>query len=224
MRYILSPYWNTLNSTTLERQALVFDRLGHRVIQCDTTGIDTGRWMAEMLAEMAPDDVVLFVDCETLALSASLIERAFGSAEAGHVFAVATAVDAGDVFASPAFLCISQLTWQALGTPSLIHDDPRLTAYGLTTAAAVHGVRLELIYPNMVLVPQRPLGGQGCVGIGMFYEEGAVFSLNSPRTAVYAVGLGILQQVAEATMAGRAVDYVGLYRQIHRPGVLPAGT
>lgn len=217
MRHILSSYWDTLNTSILSRQHDVFETLGHRVIQCETTGVELGVWMEEMLDMLEDDDSILFVDCEALALTADIIERAFSIAEAGRIFGVAWASGTSAVYAGSSFLCFRKSTWIAAGKPPLRSDTPTTTAMALSMAARANGIAVELVYPNFVLVPKQPLEKIGCMGVGTFYEEGAVFCLNQPRAVRYVASLQILQQVADAVIAGKPVDYVGLYQQIHRP-------
>ena len=166
-------------------------------------------------------ECVLFVDAEALALKPEIIARAFARAEAGGIFAVAYAAGHSPVFAGSAYLCFQKSTWRALGSPLFRNDAPQTIGLGLSQAADADGRGTERVYPNYVLSPNQGLGGDGCIGVGTFYEEGALFCLYQPRGVRYAVRLNLLQQVADAALCGRTVDYLDLYRQIHHPHAQP---
>jgi hypothetical protein len=212
-------HWNNIDPAMVEGQRRAFAALGQSIAQIDATGTAHGVWIDSVLAAAQPDDVILFVDIDALALTAGVVERAFAAAEAGRLFGVAQTAnhvpECDFIFAAPAFLCLSRRCWDALGRPSATVDAEHDVGMRLSKAAAAHGVALELLYPNYVAVPRWRLSNKGCTGFGTFYGESSVFHLFEARRTRRAGLRQIFDYVVDRTVAGREVDYVALYRHMH---------
>jgi hypothetical protein len=212
-------HWNNIDPAVVDGQRRVFAALGHPIAQTDATGTAHGSWIDSVLAAAKPDDVLLFVDIDALALTGAVIERAFAAAEAGRLFGVAQTAnhvpERDFIFAAPAFLCVSRRSWDALGRPSATVDAEHDVGMRLSETAVARGMALELLYPNYVAVPRWRLGGKGCTGYGTFYGESSVFHLFEARRTRRAGLRQIFDYVVERTVAGKEIDYVALYRHMH---------
>jgi hypothetical protein len=112
-------------------------------------------------------------------------------------------------------LCLSRGCWDAIGRPSAIPDAANDVAMRIGKAAISHGVSMELLYPNYVVIPRWSLGGMGVTGYGTFYGNGSVFHLFEARRTRRAGLRQILDQVVARVVAGEAIDYVALYDAAH---------
>jgi hypothetical protein len=212
-------YWNNIDPLIIAGQRRVFEKLGYDIVQCEATGTHHGDWLDRMMEASQPDDALLFVDIDAFPLDRAMVERAFAAAEAGRIIGVAQAAnhlaDRDFIYAAPAFLSLSRATWERIGRPPFAHDAEADAAMRVSRAAAVHGVPVELIFPNYVAVPRWRLGGKGCLGYGTFYGDGGIFHLFYARRSRHAGLRLIFDHVVERVLAGQEIDYVALYERIN---------
>jgi hypothetical protein len=221
LRHIVSMYWDNIDAAVIDGQRRVFAKLGYAIKQINATGVAHGVWIDETLAAAGPDDLILFVDIDAFPLTAAAIGRAFSAAEAGRIFGVAQTAshlpERDFIYVGPAFLCLARRCWEAIGRPSAVPDAANDVAMRIGKAAISHGVSLELLYPNYVVIPRWQLGGKGVTGYGTFYGEGSVFHLFEARRTRRAGLRQILDQVVARVVAGEEIDYVALYEAAHSP-------
>lgn len=212
-------YWDNIDAAVIDGQRRVFAKLGYPIKQVDATGVGHGAWIDDTLAAAEPEDVILFVDIDAFPLTPTAIERAFSAAEADRVFGVAQSAshlpERDFIYAGPAFLCLSRRCWEAMGRPSAVPDADNDVAMRIGKTAISHGVSLELLYPNYVVIPRWRLGGNGVAGYGTFYGDGSVFHLFEARRTRRAGLRQIFDQVVACVIAGEEIDYVALYEAAH---------
>lgn len=86
MRLVKSMYWNNIDPQMVRRQKEALAALGLQVEQCEKTGMAHGIWMDQVLEQLGPQDLVLFLDIDCIPLGAGVVERAFDAAAAGRIF------------------------------------------------------------------------------------------------------------------------------------------
>ena len=209
MDRIVSLYWDNVDYRIVEAQRRVFAHFGLAIDQRERTGLRHGDFLDSYMAEIAEDDVALLVDIDCFPLNRAIVNRAFAAARDGHIFGCAQAtshIDPERLYVAPMFMAISRRTWDRLGRPSFCPDAGNDVAQALHDRAVAAGVEVEMLYPEACVAPKWRLGDVAIYGIGTFYR-GGVFHLFESRRKLYRF---ILLEVAEATIAGRRSDLLGL--------------
>jgi hypothetical protein len=209
MDRIVSFYWDNIDRRIVEAQRRVFAHFGLAIDQRERTGLQHGDFLDSYMAEAAEDDVALLVDIDCFPLNRAVVDRAFAAAREGHIFGCAQArhyIDPDRLYVGPMFMAISRRTWDRLGRPSFCRDARNDVAQALHDRAVAAGVEVEMLYPEACVAPKWRLGDGAIFGIGTFYR-GGVFHLFQSRRKAYEF---ILLEVAEATIAGRRIDLLGL--------------
>ena len=209
MDRIVSLYWDNVDRRIVEAQRRVFAHFGLAIDQRERTGLRHCDFLDSYMAEVAEDDVALLVDIDCFPLNRAIVDRAFAAARAGRIFGCAQSrnnIDPERLYVAPMFMAISRRTWDRLGRPSFCPDAGNDVAQALHDRAVAAGVEVEMLYPEACVAPKWRLGDFAVFGIGTFYV-GGVFHLFQSRRKAYEF---ILLEVAEATIAGRPIDVLGL--------------
>jgi hypothetical protein len=209
MDRIVSFYWDNIDRRIVEAQRRVFAHFGLAIDQRERTGLQHADLLDAYMLEIAEDDVALLVDIDCFPLNRAVVDRAFAAAREGHIFGCAQArsgIDPDRLYVGPMLMAISRRTWDRLGRPSFCRDARNDVAQALHDHAVAAGIKVEMLYPEACVAPKWRLGDGAIFGIGTFYG-GGVFHLFQSRRKVYDF---VLLEVAEATIAGRRIDLLGL--------------
>lgn len=202
---ILSMYWNNVDSEFVRLQREVFAKLGYVIEQQERTGMAHGLWLDAMLEAAAPDDILLIVDIDCIALNAGIVERARLAAQEGRLFGcaqVANYLQDRSVYAAPMFMSISKATWERMGRPSAQSNAQQDVAQSLSRVARERGIAIELLQPTASLIPMWQLDGERLFGIGTFYEGGVMHLFQSRHDRYTPLFRAICQDVLDGRYQG----------------------
>jgi hypothetical protein len=208
-------HWRNVSADIVACQRDAFAALGYKIEQIEADRVPHGQWMNENLAGLGPDDSILFVDIDALALKADVIEEAFVAAEAGRIYGAAQSANHRDpdfIYAAPSFLCLSRRSWDAAGQPSMLPDETYDAGGRLSAAAKAKGIAVDLLWPSYCLMPKWPLSTKGCFGMGTFYD-GRVFHLFESRSDTG--WKFVLEQISQDVVSGKPPNYLALYARVH---------
>lgn len=202
---ILSMYWNNVDGEFVRLQREVFAKLGYTIEQQERTGMAHGLWLDEMLQAAAPDEILLIVDIDCIALNADIIERARAAAQAGKLFGcaqVANYLQDRSVYAAPMFMSLSKTTWERMGRPSAQSNAQQDVAQSLSRVAHERGIAIELLQPTASLIPMWQLDRERLFGIGTFYEGGVMHLFQSRHDRYTPLFRAICEDVLSGCYAG----------------------
>jgi hypothetical protein len=212
-----APFDDRIDPRIVAAQARVFAHFDIPLVQEPLEG-GHGGWL-NGLAGREADGVFCACDIDAFPLSRAAFDRAVTAASQGHIFGlaqVANQFDPTEIYAGPMFLMFERKVWHKLDRPYLSKRETSDPAQEVTRRARAQNVKVDLLFPSVVLRPQWPLADKGVFGLGTFYGDNEFFHLFQARRGGAA---DLVEAVADGAIRGKHdfARYLDIVRTLPEP-------